>query len=101
MTLQRFAQRRDANQGPLVDAARELGAQWEQFGPLDGWIGWRGAWFPVEIKLPDGPRGGRSDRHYTPAQVKFIARCKEHNTPVHTWRNLIDVMVSLNAAVSA
>lgn len=93
MSQNRFDARRDANEGPLVSAARQLGAQMERTGPLDWWCGWRGAWFPVEVKTAKGK--------YTDAQVLFLARCKEHNTPVHTWRNLIDVMVSLNGEVSA
>lgn len=93
MTLNRYAARRDQNEGPLVAAARELGAQMEQEGPLDFWCGYRGVWFPVEIKAAKGK--------YTETQVLFMARCKAHGTPVHTWRNLIDVFTSLNARVSA
>lgn len=97
----RYAARRDANEGPLVSVARQLGAQMEKAGPMDWWCGWRGIWFPVEIKRPDGPKGGRYDRHYTDEQVLFIARCKEHGNPVNTWRDTTDVFNSLNARQTA
>ncbi len=93
MSLNRYAARRDANEGPLIAAARQIGAQMEQKGPLDWWCGWRGSWFPVEIKTAKGK--------YTDEQVLFLARCKEHGMPVHTWRNLIDVLNSLNATQTA
>lgn len=93
MSLNRYAARRDGNEGPLIAAARQIGAQMEQKGPLDWWCGWRGAWFPVEIKTATGK--------YTDEQILFLARCKEHGTPVHTWRNLIDVLNSLNATLTA
>lgn len=93
MSLNRYAARRDANENELVTAARQIGAQWEQAGPLDGWIGWRGAWVPVEIKTAKGK--------YTDEQILFLGRCKQHGTPVHTWRTLIDVLNSLNATQTA
>ncbi len=93
MSLNRFAARRDANESELVRAARQIGAQIEYAGPLDFWVGWRGQWFPVEVKTAKGK--------YTPEQILFLARCKEHNTPVHTWRTLIDVLTSLGAEQTA
>lgn len=93
MSLNRYAVRRDANENELVAAARQIGAQMERTGPLDWWVGWRGRWFPVEIKTAKGK--------YTAEQVLFLARCKEHGTPVHTWRSMIDVLNSLNATLTA
>lgn len=89
----RRAARRDTNENQLVGVAEQMGALWIQTGPLDGWICWRGVWTPVEIKH------GRNG--YTEAQVLFLAHCKEHNSPVYTWRNLIDVLNSLNATLTA
>jgi len=97
----RYAARRDANENELVGVAEQLGALWVQTGPLDGWFCWREHWYPVEIKRPDGPRGGRYDRHYTEAQILFLARCKERNAPVFTWRTVDDVLKSLNATQTA
>ncbi len=97
----RRAARRDTNENQLVSLAEQLGGMWEQTGPLDGWLLWRGVWTPVEIKRPDGPKGGRNHRHYTPAQVLFLGRCKERNAPVWTWRCERDVMACLGARVAA
>lgn len=93
MSLNRFAKRRDANEPELVKIARQLGAQLEQFGPLDWWMGWRGKWVPVEIKTDKGK--------YTDEQILFFARCKEHGNPVHTWREADDVFASMNARQTA
>lgn len=97
----RRAARRDTNENELVGMAEQLGGLGVQTGPLDGWLLWREHWFPVEIKRPDGPQGGRSHRHYTPAQVLFLAACKERNAPVWTWRKIEDVMACLGARVAA
>lgn len=93
MGLNRYAQRRDANEPQLVTIARQLGAQLEKAGPLDFWCGWRGKWFPVEIKTPTGK--------YTPEQVLFMARCTEHQNPHVTWRTAEDVLASLGARQTA
>lgn len=97
----RRAARRDTNENELVALAERLGGLWVQTEPLDGWLLWREHWYPVEIKRPDGPQGGRSHRHFTEAQVLFLARCKERNAPVWTWRSERDVMLCLGARVSA
>lgn len=93
MSLNRFAARRDANENDLVKAARLLGALLEQEGPLDWWCFWRGQWIPVEIKTPKGT--------YTDAQVLFLARCKERQAPVWTWRTTDDVYRCLGARITA
>jgi hypothetical protein len=93
MSLNRFAKRRDANEPELVSVARQLGAQLEQFGPLDWWLGWKGVWKPAEIKIDKGK--------YTEQQILFMARCKEHGNPHLTWRTVDDVLASLNARQSA
>lgn len=101
MSLNRFATRRDTNEPDLLKVLRQFGAVWVQQGPLDGWCCWREHWTPVEIKRPDGPKGGRNHRHYTDAQVLFLALCKERNAPVWTWRVPLDVYESLGAKVTA
>lgn len=87
------AARRDLNENELVGYAEELGALWIQTGPLDGWVIWREHFYPVEIKRGKNP--------YTDAQVLFLARCKERNAPVWTWRTIDDVVKSLNGRVAA
>lgn len=93
MSLNRYAAKRDANESDLLKAARLVGALWEQWGPLDGWVFWRGAWTPVEIKTAKGT--------YTDAQILFLARCRERGAPVWTWRTVDDVYASLGAKVTA
>lgn len=89
MTMPRYAGKRDANEPDLLDLAEQLGAQFEKIGPLDGWIGFRGKWVPLEIKTDEG--------EYTPKQVNFIARCRNRGLPVWTWRTEADVMRDLGA----
>lgn len=89
----RRAARRDTNEDELVAYAEQLGALWIQTPPLDGWCLWRERWFPVEIK--------HGKNTYTDAQVLFLARCKERNAPVWTWRSVDDVVKCLNGRIAA
>jgi hypothetical protein len=91
----RRAAKRDANENDLVGYASDLGVMWVQTGPLDGWALWREHWYPVEIKNLEGKN------KYTDAQVLFLARCKERNAPVWTWRTELDVFESLGARQTA
>jgi hypothetical protein len=84
----RRAARRDKNDHALAHAAREMGARMVYAGPLDWWVGWRGKWFPVEIKTKKGK--------YTLSQQYFIASCSRDRLPVWTWRELGDVVKSLS-----
>lgn len=89
----RLAARRDTNEDELVGVARQFGARWTQQGPLDGWVGYRGLWVPVEVKH------GAND--FTPAQVRFMAMCKEARLPFWAWRTSVDVFESLGAKQTA
>ena len=93
MSLNRYAARRDANEGPLVRLARQLGALMLQEPPLDWLCGWRGQWVPVEIKTAKGK--------YTDAQVRFLMYAKERQLPVYTWRSEDDVLRDLGAQRTA
>lgn len=91
---------RDRNEPDLVTFARQLGGDWEQAGPLDGWI-WiprRVSWFPVEIKDP--AREGLK-HEYTPKQKRFMRRCTERSIPVLTWRTDADVLRDLGGRKAA
>lgn len=90
--------RRDANEQPLVKTAQQLGAQWWEDGPLDGWVLFRGVWTPCEIKIPE--REGEADE-YTPAQLRFFRWCSEHRAKWFTWRTDEDVLRDLGAKVAA
>jgi len=91
----RRAAKRDANEPALVKFARQIGAHLELAPPLDWWCFWRGQWTPVEIKNPDGLN------RYTDEQILFLARCKERNAPVWTWRTEDDVLNSLGGRRAA
>lgn len=91
--------RRDENEPALVQTARALGVQMEQFGPLDWWAYWpRQGWVPVEIKRPE--REGRKGE-YTPAQILFFSRCKQRGSRYLTWRTEKDVLDFVGARRSA
>lgn len=90
-----YAAKRDANEPELIKLARALGAYLEPWGPLDWWCCWRSRWVPVEIKNPNGRN------RYTDEQVLFLARCKEREAPVWTWRTEDDVLRDLGARRAA
>jgi hypothetical protein len=89
---------RDVRQEPdvanLVAVARQLGAVWVIAPPLDGWVWYRGHWWPVEISRPEreGHAGVRS-----PTQERFVGVCGIHGARWLTWRSTRDVLGSLRA----
>ncbi len=93
MSLNRYDAKRDANEPGLIKFARQIGAEAVRVGPLDWWIGFRGRWTPTEIKTEKGK--------YTDAQIEFLAKCRERQLPVWTWRTEMDVCQSLGAKVTA
>ena len=95
----RYAAKRDANEGPLIATAKSLGAlAWALDEPTDWLIGWRGQWIPTEIKNP--VQEGHADE-YTPNQLRFRIKAKEHGLPIWIWRTEADVLASLGARRSA
>jgi hypothetical protein len=84
---------RDANERDLLEFARSFGAEWIEEGPLDGWLGWRGKWSPVEIKNPLGKN------RLTDGQREFIALCAAVRLPCLVWRTADDVMRFFGARV--
>lgn len=93
MSLNRYAARRDQNEGPLVLLARQLGALMVKDGPLDWLCGFRGLWVPTEIKTAKGK--------YTDAQKLFLLYATERSLPVWTWRCDEDVFRDLGAKRTA
>jgi len=85
----RYAARRDSNDLILAHTAMKLGARMVFAGPLDWWCGYRGKWYPVEMKSARGK--------YTDFQTKFLAQCEADDLPVWTWRSVDDVLKSLGA----
>lgn len=63
----------DANQAPIVDALREVGAHVVYLKqPVDLLVGWRSNTFLLEVKRPLGPRGGKNGSTLTPDQTDFF-----------------------------
>lgn len=89
---------RDGNESPLLRLMEQLGGNWWEGGPLDGWCVARGVWRPIEVKLPE--REGTT-REYTPLQQRFISWCQLRNAPYHIWRDPDDVVKTLGGRVSA
>ena len=86
----RYAARRDANEPELIALARDIGAVCVNIQrPVDWLIGWRGCWYPCEIKAEKGT--------YREAQVLFFVAAKERALPAWTWRTEADVLASLGA----
>lgn len=90
MSLNRYDKRRDANANPLIALGRSLGAVVvEIHQPVDLLVGWRGAWYPTELKTASGK--------YTQVQISFLAAAGERQLPVWTWRSEDDVLRCLGA----
>ena len=86
----RHAARRDGNEAELIALARGIGAVCINIQtPVDWLIGWRGAWYPCEIKAPNGS--------YQESQILFLAAAKGRELPAWTWRTEDDVLRSLGA----
>lgn len=83
---------RDANESPLLKAAREMGVTIERAPPLDNW-GWFPKlvqWIPIEVKNPDGKN--RFER----SQKDFMRRCDLTGAPYFVWRTIDDVVRDCN-----
>lgn len=88
MSQNRYAARRDANEGELVKVARQLGVYMVKAPPLDYWACLCSTWKCIEIKARKGK--------YTPAQILFLAECVRNSAPQLTWRSVDDVIESVN-----
>lgn len=85
MSINRYAAKRDAIEPLLERTMARLGMTWVQTGPLDGWVGLRGIWCPVELK--SGPKS-----RLTKSQIEFIAECNRTHMPVQVWRTTEDIV---------
>jgi hypothetical protein len=90
----RRTRRRDENEPDLVRLARQLGAvMWLLDEPVDWLCGWRGSWYPTEIKNVHGRN------RLTSPQELFLATAKERALPVWIWRSQADVLRDLDASI--
>ena len=89
MGLNRFAKRRDANEKPLLAAAKQLGAKlWPLDTPCDHLMLWRTRWYPVEIKVKTG--------RLTENQEEFHEEADAAGGEILLWRTIEDVVRDLN-----
>ena|SRR5688572_21578978 len=97
--MRRYALRRDANEGPLIALAKNLGWQfWPLYQPADWLALRRGVWHVVEIKDP--AKEGHADE-FTYEQRKFRAEVFACNGRLLVWRTKDDVFRDSNARASA
>lgn len=90
MGLGRHANTRDGNEKNIRDALRQLGATVCKLDqPCDLLVGYRGRNFLLEVKLPLGPRGGKSHSQLSDSQEEFA----------QTWRGQFDVVRSPEDAI--
>src|SRR5690242_8774487 len=74
--MTRYAARRDANEPSLVTLARQIGAvMWPLAEPVDWLCGWRGRWYPTELRTPRGRIASPSNRSCSRPQRKSGAAC--------------------------
>ena len=90
MGLARYANTRDGNEKPIVDALIRIGCSVFRLDkPCDLLVGYRGVNFLLEIKLPLGPRGGKAHSDLNDSQKEFDA----------TWRGQFEVVRSPEDAI--
>jgi len=94
--MSRHAMKRDANEPALVALARTLGAYMVRLDtPCDWLCGYRGDWFPVECKNPEGKN------RLEPAQIEFQTECYKRSLTIRYWRTSSDVLRDLHAKATA
>jgi hypothetical protein len=100
MTLARYANTRDTNEGPIRDTALYVGASWWELDtPCDGIVGYKGANYLIEVKLPPGPKGGMSHSELTPTQRKFHAEWRGQIAVVRSPLELLQVIGAVQSGV--
>ena len=88
--MNRYALRKDKNQGDIVDALRKVGATVRvMHDPLDLIVGFRGRNFLLECKQ-EKKKGWASE--LTPAQIKFCNEWQGQHAIVYTAEEAIAVI---------
>lgn len=87
MSLNRYAVRRDANEGEIVAALERIGCTVARADIVDLIVGYRGRSILLELK--DGSKPP-SARKLTPNQLKLVAN----------WRGQYDVVTSVDEAIA-
>lgn len=96
---------RDAIESEVVAALGKLGIEWNECGPLDGWvvaevISIAGKWrvvhppaarsrrmIPVELKDPSR-RNWKASRKFTQQQIDFMGYCDRYSLPYFVWHSV-------------
>jgi hypothetical protein len=90
MGLHSYANTRDGNEKPIVDALIQIGCSVFRLDkPCDLVVGYRGVNFLLEIKLPLGPKGGISHSDLNDWQKDFS----------RTWHGQFEVVRSIQEAI--
>ncbi len=82
--------KRDSNEGEIIEALKRMGIRHLMYGPLDLWCYFPGSgWTPVEIKTKTGV--------LTKGQELFIAECNEMKRPVLVLRSADEAVAAVMA----
>ena len=83
MSLSRFNNKRDANEGPIVSALRKIGATVILLDqPFDLLVGYRGDTHIAEVKNPERPTNRNNPNGLTPAQGKTLETWNGNPVPI-------------------
>lgn len=83
MSLNRHAKRRDENEPAIVAYLEANGALVYRLDrPVDLLVGYRGAWYLLEVKNPGAARGRATATKLTPDQEEFTGQAKLNRLPV-------------------
>jgi hypothetical protein len=95
VSLNRYAKRRDANEGEIVGALEQAGAYVHPLDePCDLLVGFRSRWFMLEVK--DGAKPAY-DRPLTPAQINFRRDCLHNGLPFAVVLNPSEALAAIGA----
>lgn len=100
MTLARYANTRDTNEGQIREAAMSVGASWFQLNrPCDAIVGYHGANYLIEVKREPGPKGGTSHSKLTVFQREFRDEWRGQFNVVRTPLELLQVIGAVQSGV--
>lgn len=91
---------RDRNEPPIVDALRAAGCLVQAIDGRDLpdlLVGFRGAWWLLEVKGEAGPKGGISHRKLKPGQEKFHRLATAMGLPSYVVRTPEEALRAIGA----
>ena len=93
--VNRLRTRRDANEPEVVQALRSVGARVRQMDkPLDLLVGFRGAWYWIEVK--DGKKPP-SERKLTDEEAEFLEICRADGLPAFVVMEPMEALRAIGA----